>query len=132
VQRRLTDLFLGIVCVAGSTMLVGLYTKIFFRIRRREKQMTSLGTATGRGNEKNFLQNVREAWSCFMVAVCTIVCFLPSGIEVFIGELTYSGIVQHRWCSTILSMAPVLNSVVFFWRNKLWRTEARKILCKND
>ena len=129
-QRRLASLYLGVANVAGLTLLLTMYTRILFIIRRRRKEMTSLGSATGRENEKNFLQNVREAWSCLIVVACTIACFLPSGIEVFAGDITFSGIVQARWNTTILFMGPVLNSIVFFWRNKIWRTEARKTLCK--
>ena len=130
VQSPLFSMFLGIGNIAGLTMLLGMYTKIFFIMRRRRKEMISLGSARRRENEKNFLQNVREAWSCLMVAVCTIVCFLPSAIEGLVGEITYSGIIQSHWNTTILLIAPVLNSLVFFWRNKVWRTEARKILCR--
>ena len=130
VKKPLATLYLGIGNIAGLTMLLGMYTKIFFIIRRRGKEMISLGTTRGRENEKNFLQNVREAWSCLMVAIFTIVCFLPTGIEGLVGGITYSSIIQRRWNTTFLLIAPVLNFLVFIWRNKVWRNEAKKTLCK--
>ena len=88
--------------------------------------MSSLASAGRRENEKNFLQNVREAWSCLLVAVCTMGCFLPSGVEIWAGKMIYFDEILRCWTSTTLLMVPVLNSLVFFWRNKIWRTEAKK------
>lgn len=130
VQERLRYLLLCIGNIMGLTTLLGMYTRIFFTIRRRRKEMASLGSRRGRLHEKNFLQNVREAWSSLIVVICTITCFLPSGIEGITREKTYSALIQTRWNTMILLMASLLNSLVFFWRSKIWRIEAKKILCK--
>ena len=130
VRRPLAELYLAIAGIVGLTMLLGMYTKIFFIIRNRRKEMASLGSTRTRENEKISLQNVREAWSCLIVAVCTIVCFLPSSIDVLARKMMYLSIIIHHWSATIILTAPVLNSLVFFWRNKVWRTEAKKILCR--
>jgi hypothetical protein len=76
VQERLRYLLLCIGKIMGLTTLLGMYTRIFFTIRRRRKQMASLGSRRGRLHENNFLQNVREAWSSLIVVICTITCFL--------------------------------------------------------
>ena len=126
VRRPLAELYLAIAGIVGLTMLLGMYTKIFFIIRNRRKEMASLGLTRTTENEKIFLQNVREAWSCLIVAVCTIVCFLPSSIGVLARKMMYLSIIIHHWSTTIILTAPVLNSLVFFWRNKVWRAEAKK------
>ncbi len=112
----------------SSTMsaLVFMHSRIFisvYKIRRRIEPSSRI-----RGG-KEFLRGVRDAKSCLLVLFGTICCYLPAAIENGIKtQSTFNEIVLNPWGTTFVLSASVLNSIVFYWRNKILRKEAISLL----
>ena len=118
--------------------LVFIYIKIYFASRRssesfRSKDRTTCASPQGQdisqSEREDHLRNLRLVKSCFIVVICFCICFLPAcflnGISFPNAVITYMGII---WADTLLLLNSSLNSLIFFWRNKLLRKEAGRIL----
>ncbi len=111
----------------GMLAMVYMHSRIFLTVCKRRKIVAGASSNFRRG--KAFLSGVRDAKSCLLVLICTVCCYLPATIEnASIGaRKTSKGIVFTRWSLTFLLSASVLNSIVFYWRNKILRTEAKNV-----
>ena len=97
--------------------------------RRRRIGFVHAANSSNVKERKSFLNGVREAKSCLLVLLCTIVCYMPAGIDNAItGTNTLKVIFFYPWRVTLILSASVLNSIVFFWRNGVLRREARNLL----
>ena len=108
--------------------IVYMHSRIFVTVYKRRKIVPGASSNFRRG--KAFLSGVRDAKSCLLVLICTVCCYLPAVIEnASIGAgKTSKGIVLTRWSATFLLSASVLNSIVFYWRNKILKKEAMNVL----
>lgn len=106
-------------------VVVFVYTKIF-RISQRTTMIAGLGNGIVR--QKGFLQKLKDARSSLIVVVCTFLCFLPMGVATALKKSNFMVIVMGLWSTMLILTASTLNSVIFFWRNKVLRSEAKKIL----
>lgn len=109
------------------TILISVYVKIFVTGREAAASETS-NSECERSRQKVFVKKTKLAKSCLIVVVCNILCFLPSAVTSFAWQRAFFGIVLFSWSITFVLMASTLNSVIFFWRNKILRSEAKKIL----
>ncbi|XP_028397938.1 uncharacterized protein LOC114521638 [Dendronephthya gigantea] len=108
--------------------MVFMHTRIFLAVynRRRIDVITGLANIKRR---KAFLQGIRDAKTCFFVLFCTFSCYLPSAIEVSLTpKATFKAIILSSWSTTLIFSLSVLNSILFYWRNKLLRKEALRCL----
>ena len=81
---------------------------------------------------KRFEQDIKLAKSCLLVVICFICACLPVAIIRILsttGNLnTFDFIFYRSWTGTLFLANPTLNSYIFFWRNRLLRSEAVKVL----
>ena len=121
------------------TMLLVILAWIYFKIFRTMKRIASV-TAPCRGNmevasristvvcPKRVLQEKKQAKGCLMVLVCSFCCFLPLAVTSAVEKSPLSVIGFEVWSTTLVYMSSSLNSVIFFWRNLIFRAEAQKVL----
>ena len=82
-----------------------------------------------RGNK--LLRGVKEAKSCLLVVFFTTCCYLPSAISKGLSSASaFKVIIFYTWSTTFFLTASVLNSIVFYWRNKILRREATNVIQK--
>ena len=118
--------------------LVFIYVKIYFVSRRSSENFSrtkrtacasSQGQDISQSEREAHLRNLRLVKSCFIVVICFCICFLPTslvnGISFPNEVITY---MSRIWAETLLLLNSSLNSLIFFWRNKLLRKEAGRIL----
>ena len=82
---------------------------------------------------RTFSKQVKLAKSCFLVVVCMFVCYTPLLV---VKILNPDNLIERRvlltWTGTIALMNRSLNSIIFFWKDKMLRKEAKitlKIFC---
>ena len=138
----LTVSFVNYAVLAISTcliMVIFLSTTLFVYIRVFFVASTS---GTIRNSPQNlpdertwrtFSKQVKLAKSCFLVVVCMFVCYTPL---LLVKILNPDNLIEKKvlliWTGTIALMNQSLNSVIFFWKDKMLRKEAKttlKIIC---
>lgn len=102
-----------------------IYTRIFCAVCRNSG-LTSENSSTL--NQKRLLRNIRQAKSCLIVVLCNFVCFLPTIFVMNLKKSPFNMMILLSWSSTLIFSASSLNSVIFFWRNRILKNEAKKIL----
>lgn len=129
--RLANNLCTGLLAIV-FIFIVFAYTKIFLVVRNlsRERIWPSVaGTAETMAKKKLLLQEIKQAKSCFVVAICffTLSLLLPFLVH-------YSGVNQDKtafhvmktWMYTLAMANSSVNSVIFFWTKKMLRREALK------
>lgn len=106
-------------------VLIFIYGKIF-RVGRETVRNRISGDGTT--SKKAFLPNIKLAKSCLIVVCCNFLCFSPMAITNFLWKLPLDGKILWSWSSTLVLSSSTLNSVIFFWRNQILRSEAKTIL----
>ena len=136
-HRDVLVLFLIVEVLLFIATLVFIYVKIYFASRRssenfRRTERTTCVSPQDQDishSERDHLRNLRLVKSCFIVVICFCICFLPTslvnGISFPNEVITY---MSRIWAETLLLLNSSLNSLIFFWRNKLLRKEAGRIL----
>ena len=124
-------------CMAA---LVFIYVRIYIASTRssknfRRKNRTNASPKcqdTFETERRGYLRNVRLVKSCIIVLVCFgISCFLPNAVLIayIFQEMSAEDLYMiQSWSVILFILNSSLNSLVFFWRNKLLRKEAQKIL----
>ena len=113
------------------------YTRIGIKVISSQRQHQNFSPPSGndqclrRKEHVNFLKEIKLAKSCFMIVICYVLCITP--VTVFLGilrnALSDSNIViAIAWCVNIALLNSSLNSVIFFWRSRELRKEARCFL----
>ena len=124
VGRALLSTTIGLILV----ILVFIYVSIFLVGRGVHSAIRSPADETT--NRKETLRKMALAKSCLIVVCCTLLCSLPMALSNSVHKRTPDGNAFAMWGLTLLLTASTLNSVIFFWRNKLLRNEARRIVFK--
>ena len=78
--------------------------------------------------------SLKNISSCLLAVACLVVLSVPT--SVYIGLRTnsrYSGILDDAniaglWAETSVSMNSTFNCLIFYWKNKILRTEAMKVI----
>ena len=123
-DTKIGNFVLGTSMSLNLTILITIYVKIF---------LTGGGTATknfsGSGNTqlKAYLRKIKLAKSCLIVVGCSYVCFVPTAVMPFLPDVPFVYIVLRAWTANLLFANSTVNSVIFFWRNKILRNEAKLI-----
>ena len=81
--------------------------------------------------------NLKSIFSCLMVVVCLVVLSILSSVYIFFNiskenRQTSSARLFRIWILTIYTMNCTFNSLIFFWKYKLLRSEGVKILIEID
>ena len=108
-------------------VLISFYVKIF--VTGHGAAMRDASEHVERSRQKAvFVKKTKLAKSCLIVVSCNILCFLPAAVTSFAWQRSFFGLVLFSWSTTFVLMASTLNSVIFFWRNQILRSEAKTIL----
>ena len=77
--------------------------------------------------------NLKSISTCLLVVACLVVLSIPTSIYIIFNmgtenEQASNARLSFIWTATIYTMNCTLNSLILFWRNKVLRTEAIKLL----
>jgi hypothetical protein len=126
-NRNTVEVLITLLLSLSMLAMVFMHSKIFITVYKRRRIEPAASSNIQRG--KAFLRGVRDAKSCLLVLCCTICCYLPASIENGMRTKTmFKEIVLAPWAATFILSSAMLNSVVFYWRNKILRKEAMRIL----
>ena len=122
--------YFGTICCALLILItVYCYTRIAFAVILSRRRRHGFNTDTK--DKLHFLKELRMAKSSFLIALCYLICYIPSLLILGImrENLSISTIFfASPWCLIFLMLNCVLNSVVFFWRSTSLRKEAKNVL----
>lgn len=119
IGRVLTTLVILVTFIA----FVYIYATIF-RISRKRRKVSK---RDGLDNNAN-LQDLKVAKSCATVVGCTFLCVIPFAVINSLAPFTFLTYSLAYWSCTLGLSSSTLNSLIFFWRNSILRTEANKLL----
>lgn len=116
-----------------NVFLVCIYVKIYLASSKSSKTVRDAEgnqNVERNGQRRQLLVNVKLAKSCFLAVITFVICYLPSSI---ISNVAFTYEKDLKICILVLSETLILanstlNSIVFFWRNKTLRQEARAVL----
>ena len=96
------------------------YVKIFLTIRNSSRKLSSSGKS---------IQQSKLAKSCAIVVFLSYLCYIPAMVCYSCYKHDrFSLRVAFSWSMTIIALNSSLNSILFFWKIPLLRTETVKIL----
>ncbi|XP_028395682.1 5-hydroxytryptamine receptor 4-like [Dendronephthya gigantea] len=78
--------------------------------------------------DRNTAQDLRLAKSCAIVVGCTFLCVIPFAVTNSLAPFTFLTLSLAYWSCTLGLSSSTLNSLIFFWRNPVLRTEAKVLL----
>ena len=113
----MTTVFPSLVCLNFKLF------QISNKVRRRKAKPPEKGTRV----------NLKSISSCLLVVACLVILSIPSSVYIVFNMHTEnkqasSARLSRIWAATFFGMNCTLNSLVFFWKNKVLRTEGIKIL----
>ena len=119
-------LVLLIFLVAAIPPVVYLNFKLFkisSEIRRRKATLSEEKTAL----------NLKSISACLLAVACLVILSVPSSVYIVFTINTENKQVSNArisriWIVTIFTINGTLNSLIFFWKNKVLRTQGIKIL----
>ena len=129
--------FLAVAILLIMAALVFIDTRIYFKSRRsfetfrrtNTSSSSSQGQGTSQSERKQHLHNIRLVKSCFIVVACYCICFLPFTIlNVGFSKYNQDANLTGAWFITLNISNSTFKSLIFFWRNKLLRSEAQRVL----
>ena len=128
--------FLTVEMLLIMAALVYIYSRIYFTSKRSFQNFrrtnrinsSSQGQGTSQSERKQHLRNIKLVKSCFIVVVCYCICFLPFTILNVSFLKNNHGKLIRPWLLTLNLSNSTFNSLIFFWRNKLLRREAKRVL----
>ncbi|XP_028413379.1 sphingosine 1-phosphate receptor 2-like [Dendronephthya gigantea] len=111
------------------------YTRIFLIIRklkRSEARPQVAFSAENMTRKKLFLQEIKQAKSCFIVVLTLILSYLPTAIFIPFSLNVDNNKIQYlankTWSVSFGLCNSSFNSIVFFWTKTLLRKEIFKLL----
>ena len=87
-------------------------------------------TSSNRKSEQEFLKKIKLAKSCMIVVICSFISFLLPAVFQPLALNFFHEVVIDGWFTVLVLLNSSLNSLIFFWRNKTLRNEAKKVLKK--
>ena len=119
-----TSLLIYIILVVPPTLFIDYKLFIIARRSRRTKSVMS----------KKF--SVKNISSCLLAVACVVMFSIPMCAYVVLTidsdlrasiPLSYVNLVGF-WAKTIITMNATFNCLIFYWKNKILRTEGMKVL----
>ena len=82
---------------------------------------------------KRTMNNLKNISTCLLAVACLLVLSIPTSVAIVINmnaenRHASKAILSNIWTTTIYLMNCTFNSLIFFWKNKVLRTEGIKIL----
>ena len=114
----------------GVTYMIAVFLPLLFinfklfKISREVRRRTS---------EKRTTINLKSISTCLLAVACLVVLSVPTSIYIIFNMDTEnkeaSNVrLSYIWAATFFTMNCTFNSLIFFWKNKVLRTEGIKIL----
>ena len=141
--RPLNEIITIILISGLCSMSLFTYVSIFRAARKRKgvAECNTVGDHTNNchgqvsGNMASFLRELKIAKIYFIIVVLAFICFLPAAIVVKGFKYPWnesekrriSVTIAYTWVTTLTSLNSTLNCLIFFWANKMLRTEALKL-----
>ena len=110
------------------------YTRIYLVVKtlaRAQKKQNDAAAVMNLTKKKLFLQEIRQARSCFIVVVCFFaLSFLPPIVSIlFLTSINaYKALAIRIWVFSFTILNSSVNSLIFFWTKTMLKKEALKIL----
>ena len=83
-------------------------------------------------SKESTIFKLKNISSCLMAVACLLLVLIPLGVYIIfsLGEELSSVkvVISQIWAGTMLSMNSTLNCLIFYWKNKILRTESMKVL----
>ena len=97
-----------------------------FTISRKVHRINAISS------EKRTIKNLKNINTCLLVVACVVILSIPltSYIVFSLVEKSTTNNVRlcYFWAGSVCAMNSTCNSLIFFWKNKVLRTEGVKIL----
>lgn len=132
-SARLLEIYLILKATLVFVITAYVYTRIYLVVKKLDQSLKKPNDAAGMNltRTKLFLQQIRQARSCFMVVVCYFaLCFLPPLVVVPFSKTinAFNVFAIRTWFFSITILNSVANSLIFFWTKTMLRKEALKVL----
>lgn len=135
VYKKPLLIFSGVIVVVFIITTVFSQTRIFLVAKKASGQI-AIDVNTARTdlslqnrNRRRFLSELKLAKSCYFIVICYLVCYLPANILVRLITMDFfDRVVFRTWTVTFVMLNSSINSVIFFWTNRVLRHEAKMVL----
>ena len=110
------------------------YTRIYLVVKKlacSQKKPHAAAEELNVTKNKLFLQEIRQARSCFIVVICYFMLgFLPPAFATLFSSNSnsFQELLTIVWVVSIIITNSSINSVIFFWTKTMLRKEALKLL----
>ena len=81
-----------------------------------------------RKSEQEVSKKLKLAKSCLYVVICSFIAFILPTVFQPLQLSDFHEIVLDTWFTLFVLLNSTLDSLIFFWKNKVLRNEARKVL----
>jgi hypothetical protein len=113
--------------------------KLFEVVRKSHKSRGNNGISPG--TKKTF--SLKNISSCLLAVACFVVLHIPAFVYIGLSitstakEWTLENALAGLWASTTCAMNSTCNCLIFYWKNKILRTEGMKVIkginiCRRD
>ena len=93
-----------------------------------DNSQPSKQTLANRKFEQEFLMKFKLAKSCLIVVICSFIAFLLPTVFQPLKIDNFHEIILDGWFTILVLINSTLDSLIFFWKNKMLRNEAKKVL----
>ncbi|XP_028408049.1 cannabinoid receptor type 1A-like [Dendronephthya gigantea] len=110
------------------------YSRIYavvVKIARSDKAQNRNLRDQNSSKRKTFIDEIKQAKSCFLVLMCFVVCFLPLALTSVVSPSGFDHVLYQIWSMTSIMLNSSLNSVIFFWTKRELRVQALHVLKRN-
>jgi hypothetical protein len=84
-------------------------------------------SSNNRRSEQELLMKFKLAKSCLIVVVCSFIAFLLPSVFQPLKLNKFDEIILDGWFTIIVLLNSTLDSMIFFWKNNMLRSEAKKV-----
>ena len=144
VSRYCFQIYVTAYCISTAYMYIRIYCAAIrkpFRIHNARRTVRvenrdpshdspSLQITAHRKDKQRHLKETKLARSCFTVVACFVMCYIPL---CFVFVLKLQGFTKDAaflWALTVTFSSPIWNSLIFVWRDRILRSEIKRVLSK--
>lgn len=143
-SRYCLQTYLTIYCILTAYIYIQIYWAVIpkpFRIHNAtvavrvensdsSRDSSSQQTTATLKDKQRHLKETKLARSCFMVVACFVMCHVPLCLVIVLNLQGFVRDAAHLWALTATFSNPVWNSLIFAWRNRILRSEMKRVLSK--
>lgn len=123
---RFTTIAITVIVSLLFSFTVYAYTRIYLIVLKKTDSQNFVQDVNDKRNlRRRFLQEIKQAKSCFLVVICYFILgFVPTTLLLILNHQQ----AVETWVLTLCMMNSSANSVIFFWTKTMLRREAVKML----